>query len=190
MENTNQQNLDLIANTIKIAQRRFFDDSPYFILWGCAVFFASLIQYFLTLFSYSNNGIGWIIIIPIAIICQIIIVKTQRKNEKTKTYIENIMVSMWIAFGISLFIILFFSYKIENNTYPIILCLYAFTTFVSGKAFKINAFIFGSFVCWINSIISFFVEFNTQLILLASGVLFAFIIPGIILRINEKGEKK
>ena len=98
------------------------------------------------------------------------------------------MVSLWIAFGITLFIVLTFSFKLGVNTLPIILCLYAISTFVSGSAFKISAFIFGSISCWILAIVSFFMSIDLQLLLLAAGVLFAFIIPGIILRVNEKKE--
>jgi hypothetical protein len=93
---------------------------------------------------------------------------------------------MWIAFGISLFIIIFFSQKLGLGTYPVILCLYALSTFVSGGAFKIKAFLFGSICCWILAIVGFFVDFEIQLLLLAAGVLVAFIIPGIILRSSEK----
>jgi len=188
MENSNQENLDLIANMIRTAQRRFYDDSPYYILWGFTVFFASIIQYILILTSYTQNGIGWIILIPIALIVQFFILKNQKKHEKSKTHIENLMISMWIAFGITLFVILTFSFKLKENTFPIILCLYALSTFVSGSAFKIKAFIWGAIICWVLAIVSFFLTINIQLLLLAAGVLFAFIIPGVILRLNEKAE--
>ncbi len=188
MENSTQQNLDLIASMIRTAQRRFYDDSPYYILWGSVVFIASIIQYFLILSSYLQNGIGWIILIPVALIIQFIIIKKQRKKELSKTHVENLMNNMWIAFGVTLFIILTFSFKLGTNTFPIILCLYALSTFVSGSAFKIKAFIFGSIVCWALAVVSFFFSIQFQLLLLAAGVLFAFIIPGIILRANKKTE--
>jgi len=188
MENSNQENLDLIANMIRTAQRRFYDDSPYYILWGFTVFFASIIQYILILMSYTQNGIVWLILIPIALIVQFLIFKNQKKHEKSKTHIENLMISMWIAFGITLFVILTFSFKLKENTFPIILCLYALSTFVSGSAFKIKAFIWGAIICWVLAIVSFFLSINIQLLLLAAGVLFAFIIPGVILRLNEKAE--
>jgi hypothetical protein len=188
MENSNQQNLDLIAQMIKTAQRRFYDDSPYYILWGFAIFFASLLQFVLIKMQNDNNGIGWAIFIPAAIIGQMIIVKRQRQKEKIKTHVESVLIYMWIAFGITLFIILFFAQKLGLNTYPIVLCLYALSTFVSGGAFKIKAFIVGSVCCWILAIIGFFVNFETQLLLLAAGVLAAFIIPGIILRSNENAQ--
>lgn len=188
MEISNQQQLDLIAQMIKSAQRRFYDDSPYYILWGSAVFIASLVQYYLLWQNDGNNAIGWAIVIPTALLIQFFLISKQKKKEKFKTHLESVLVSMWIAFGITLCIILFFSSKIGVNTYPIILCLYAITTFVSGGAFKIKAFVFGSIVCWILAIIGFFVDFQIQLLLLATGVLFAFVIPGIILRLHEKAE--
>jgi len=68
MENTAQQNLDFIAQMMKSAQKRFYNDSPYYILWGAAVAIASILQYVLLLNNNPNNGIGWAIVIPIAII--------------------------------------------------------------------------------------------------------------------------
>ena len=188
MENSTQQNLDLIAQVIKTAQRRFYDDSPYYILWGTAIFLASIIQYVLIELNNDLNAIGWMVLIPSALIAQVFIIKKQKSKEKIKTHGESLLVNMWIAFGITLFIIMFFSNKIGLNTYPVILCLYAITTFISGSAFKIKAFLIGSIFCWIFAVICFFVQFQMQLLLLASGVLFAFIIPGIILRMSEKAE--
>ena len=188
MENSNQQNLELIAQVIKTAQRRFYEDSPYYILWGSTVFLASILQYILILIQSEFNAIGWLVLIPSALIIQFIIMRKEKKKEKIKTHVGSLLANMWIAFGITLFIVLMFSNKIGINTYPIILCLYAISTFISGSAFKIKAFILGSVSCWIFAIIGFFVQFNTQLLLLAAGVLFAFIIPGIILKASEKSE--
>ena len=186
MEISNQQQLDLIAQMIKSSQRRFYDDSPYYILWGSAVFIASILQYFLLAQANEYNAIGWAIVIPVALLVQFILIRKQKQAEKVTTQMETVLASMWIAFGITMFIILFFSSKIGLATYPIILCLYAITTFVSGCAFKIKAFVLGSLVCWSSALIGFFVAFDIQLLLLAAGVLFAFIIPGIILRMQEK----
>jgi hypothetical protein len=188
MENTNQQQLDLIAQMIKTAQRRFYDDSPYYILWGTAVAIASLVQYFLLLAKSEYNALGWAVCIPSALIIQFIIIRKQKGEEKVKTHVETILVNMWIAFGITLFIILFFASKLGLNTYPVVLCLYALSTFVSGAAFRIKAFVVGSFACWVLAIVGFFVQFEIQLLLLAAGVLAAFIVPGIILRASEKAD--
>ncbi|MFM7017842.1 hypothetical protein [Flavobacterium sp.] len=189
MENSNQQNLELIAQTIKTAQRRFYDDSPYYILWGSAVFLASVLQYFLILAQSEYNPIGWAVLIPAALIIQFIYTRNQKKKIQIKTHVESLLNTMWTAFGITLMIVLFFSNKLGLNTYPVILCLYAISTFISGSAFKIKAFVLGSILCWIFAIVCFFVDFQTQLLLLSAGVLVAFLIPGIVLRANEKAEE-
>lgn len=186
MENTHEQNLELIAQMIRTAQRRFYDDSPYYILWGCAIFCASLLQFLLINSQVEDNGIGWIIFIPAGIVGQLILLARQKKNERVKTHVETVLVYMWIAFGVSLFIVLVFSFKLGLNTYPVILCLYALSTFISGGAFRIRAFLFGSVCCWILAVVAFFADFQTQLLLLAAGVLAAFIVPGIILRSSER----
>lgn len=189
MENLSpKDNLELIATMIKAAQRRFQDDSPYYILWGSTVFLAGFIQYLLILWSNIYNGLIWAILIPVALIVQFLIIRKQQKNEKSKTRTENLMNSMWIAFGITLFIILCFSSKLNESTFPVILCLYALSTFVSGYAFKIKAFLFGSIICWLLAILSFIITSEIQLIFLAIGALFAFFIPGVILRKQEKTE--
>ena len=190
MENTAQQNLDFIAQMMKSAQKRFYNDSPYYILWGAAVAIASILQYVLLRNNNPNNGIGWAIVIPIAIIVQLLIVKKQKKESQSKTMVEHILVSMWMAFGVSIFIVLLFASQLLLNTYPVLLCFYALTTFVSGTAFKIKSFVWGAIACWIFAIVSFFVTFDVQLLLLAAGALAAFVVPGIVLRRSEKAESK
>lgn len=188
MELENQQQLDLIAQTIKMAQRRFYNDSPYYILWGSAVFVASIAQYVLLLSAPAYNAIPWAVCIPLALILQFAMIRRQKKSETIKTHIETLLNTMWMAFGITLFILLSFSAKLGSNTYPVVLCLYAITTFISGTVFKINAFLVGAIACWVFAILGFFVDFQYQLLLLAAGVLLAFIVPGIILRMREKSE--
>lgn len=145
-----------------------------------------MLQYFLILAQSEYNPIGWAVLIPAALIIQFIIIRNQKKKIQIKTHVESLLNTMWTAFGITFMIVLFFSNKLRLNTYPVILCLYAISTFISGSAFKIKAFVLGSILCWIFAIVCFFVDFQTQLLLLSAGVLVAFLIPGIVLRANEK----
>ena len=84
MENQNQQHLDLIAQVIKSAQRRYQDDRPYYILWGCAVFLSCIVQFTLLHFAPTYNGLAWGVSIPTAIIIQMFIIQKQKKKEKMK----------------------------------------------------------------------------------------------------------
>ena len=186
METSSQQNLELIATMIKSAKRNFYESSVYFILWGIAISTASSMHYFFMKNTSISPGIIWLVVIPSALIFQFFVSRKQKKNKKIRTHIESLLTNMWIAFGITLFIVLFFSSKLGLSTYPMVLSLYAMGTFVSGSAFKINAFIIGSIVCWILAIICFFVPFEIQLLLLALGALLAFVYPGITLYLSGK----
>jgi len=182
MDNQTTENLELIQKMIKTAQRRFADNSNFYLLWGFAIFFACVMQYILIKLKNPNNSIGWLIVIPLAMVLQILFVLKKKKEEKVRTHIESLMGKMWIAFGITLGIVLSFASHLQENTYPIILCLYAISAFVAGGALQLTSLYIGAICCWILAIVSFFVPFEIQLLLLAAAVIVAYVIPGLIIK--------
>lgn len=186
MENSKEAQLKLIQDMIKTAQGNYADDSNSFLLWGVVISLASITQFILMKAGVPNDGIGWLILIPIAVILQIWFVIKQKKEEKAESHIEALMSRMWVAFGISLFIVLGGSQKLQLNTYPVILCLYAISLFISGGALQLRALYFGAVVCWLSAVISFFVEFQYQLLILAFAVIVGYLIPGILLKSKLK----
>lgn len=182
MENSNEEYLDTIHRMIRTAQRQFVDTSALYILWGCAVAFACILQYVLIRMEYEHNYIGWLILMPGAGIAQFLLMRQQRRTQRVRTHIERVLGAMWTAFGVSLGIVLFMSGRLQESTYPIVLCLYAISIFVVGSALRLRVFTVGAICCWVIAIISFFVPFDIQLILLAIAVIVAYVIPGFILR--------
>jgi hypothetical protein len=182
MENSEEQNFELIQRTIRTAQRQFADDSSSYLLWGSTISFACILQYVLIRMQYEYNFIGWAILIPVAVILQIIFTVRKTKTQKVRTHIETILSYMWMSFGISLAIVLFAMSRLQENTYPIVLCLYGISVFVSGGAMKMRSLIFGGIACWAFAIASFFVPFETQLLFLAAAVVAAYLIPGLVIR--------
>lgn len=187
MENTSEQNLDLIQKMIKTAQRQFADNSGSYLLWGFTVSIACIAQYILIRMNNAYNYLGWLILVPIALVAQFILMRRKTKNAKVRTHIESVLGYMWIAFGVSLGIVLSSASRLGlENTYPIVLCLYAISLFVSGGAMKTPSLIVGGIACWVFAIACFFVHFETQLLLLALAVVVAYIIPGFIIRKQYK----
>jgi hypothetical protein len=182
MENSNEQNMELILSMIRTARKQFADESRYYLLWGTSISLACILQYLLIKVEYDYNFIGWLVFVPLAMVIQVIMLYRQKATEKVKTHIETVMTYMWIAFGISLGIVLFAQGRLQENTYPIVLCLYAISVFIAGGALNLNALIIGAICCWIIAIISFFVTFEVQLLLLAAAVIVAYVIPGLIIR--------
>lgn len=106
----------------------------------------------------------------------------QKKNVKVKTYVDEFMKYVLIAFLVSLGVVLFSMQKLGLNTYPMVLLVYGLWLFISGGAIKFNPLLVGGIINWIFAIASFFVSFDVQLLFLALAVLLGYIIPGYLLK--------
>lgn len=185
MEQPKQQ-MDLITEMINAARKNYNDNGSIYLLWGWLVCFASLTQYVLMQMHNEYNYIGWLTLMPLGMILQFIMMARRKKKENVKTHLDRVMAYVWGAFGISLALVLFSSEKLQMNTYPMVLMLYAIGTFISGGALRLRPMIWGAVSCWLIAIICFFVNFESQLLLLAIAVILAYIIPGYILMARNK----
>ena len=92
------------------------------------------------------------------------------KEKKVKTYIDELMYYVRVSFLVTLSVVIFFSFKLQMNTYPIILMIYGLWLFISGGAMKFRPMIIGGIVNWLIAIPCFFINFEYQLIALALAV--------------------
>ena len=114
---------------------------------------------------------------------------TKRKKDlnRVKTFVDRAMAYVWIAFGVSLLIVLASGTKIGfEKIYPFILLIYGVGTFITGGIIKMKLLIFGGICCWVLSIIAFYVTFDVQLLLLAASIVIAYIVPGHVLNSNYR----
>jgi hypothetical protein len=180
MELNEQKSLQIIEDMIQKAKKQYSDDGFLLMLWGWLVFISALGHYLLLMINYQYPFITWGLMPVGGIISAIYGMK--EKQKPYRTYTDTIMSYTWSAFGISLFIVLIMMEKLQINCYPIVLLLYGIPTFISGGVLKHKPLIFGAVSCWTLSLISFFQPFDIQLLLLAAGILLAYIIPGHLLR--------
>jgi hypothetical protein len=185
MENEKQlteiESIEVIQKMINTVKNDLEDSSFYFLLWGWFVFVASTGHYLLWQMDYSNPEMVWLLM-PVGAVITFFYGRKQGKKQKVKSYTEDIMKYVLIAFLISLATVLFMQGKLQLNTYPMVMMIYAVWLFISGGAIKFKPLIFGGIVNWILGIISFFVTFKIQLLLLALAVLLGYIIPGHMLK--------
>ena len=187
MENNRQDQLALIAEMIQTARNQFSDSSNIYLLWGWVVFVASISQFILIQMHYENmSGLGWLILIPLALVAQIIIMVKMKGKSKVKTHIDKILGYLWTAFGVALGIVLFSQGNLQVNTLPMVLTLYGIGTFVSGGIISFRPLIVGGICCWLTAIAGFFVPVEYQLLLLALAVVMAYIIPGYLLKLRHR----
>jgi len=106
--------------------------------------------------------------------------RKEAKFKGTKSYLDEVHVYVWTAFGICVLILTIVG-AITNIGYivlPLLLLFFGMPTFISGCISKFTPFIIGGIFCWVLSIISFLYKSNETLLLVAAGAGVAWIIPG------------
>jgi hypothetical protein len=183
---TETESLALIQSMIHKAQGSVRDNGFYFLLWGWLVFVAAMSQYIMVKFipALSDyNGLPWAILMPLGGIVSGVRGSRQRKKEKVKTYAGEMLKYVSIAFGVALFIVLFFgSINLGwESAYPMVMMVYGMWLFISGGVLKFTPLIIGGIIDWCCSIGAFYIphSHSIELIpLLAFAVLAGYIIPG------------
>jgi hypothetical protein len=181
----NRQQLDLISEMIATARKEFNQDGTIFLLWGWLVAIASISQYVLIKMDSEYNSLPWLLMI-VGMIAQFVIMHRNSNRQRVKTHVGKVIGYTWMAFGISLGITLFMQGKLLQNTFPMVMILYAIGIFISGAALQVRALIIGAIACWCCAIAAFFVNIEEQLLLLAAAVIMAYIIPGYVLNAKYK----
>lgn len=180
-----EEGFQIIQQMIESAKKEISDNGFFYLLWGYLVFVAAVGNFVMLKMDLTYAFITWPILMPLGGIISIIygIVVGKKQKRKSRTWVDHIFVYTWVAFGVSLFIILLMGGKLGwEVVYPMIILLYGIGTFISGGIMKFRPLVWGGVICWLISMIAFFVTFEHQLILLIIAILSAYIIPGHILK--------
>jgi len=188
---TEQESLLLIGQMIQQAKRGVQENGTIFLIWGWLVLAASLLNYVLQyVINYEHPYLPWPILMILGAIISMVYGARQKKQERVKTHVDSFLKYLWTAFGVSLFFVLAYMTKIGvEATYPLILVIYGIGTFTSGGALQFKPLIIGGICCWILAVISAFVGFQVQLLLLSLAIVVAYIIPGHLLQARAAHEK-
>jgi len=213
-----KESLELIGKMINSAKNNLQKGlGDIFLLWGYLVAIVSLSIFILlvvlpgesryfSFYLWSMMAIG----VPF----HISMVRKMEYQKLVKTYIDRIMSFVWIAFTISVITMIagilmttvlvlpsftetepgqeFLRWVPWTLFTPIMLCLYGFALFVSGKAYQFKPLVTGGIICWIATLV-LLVSFHhpqmlkIQELVLFVSVIFGFIIPGHLLRKKENG---
>jgi hypothetical protein len=182
---TQEESLRIIHEMISAAKNDVKADAFIFLLWGWLVFAASLSQFILIKMNVEWNSVPWMLM-PLGGLITIIYSIRAGKKDKTKTAVTESLKYTWIAFSAALLIILFFNSMHFLQVLPCIMVLYGMGLFLSGAALRFKPLIFGGIFCWICSIAGFEVQNIYQLLILAAAVMGGYIIPGYLLKMNNK----
>jgi hypothetical protein len=120
---------------------------------------------------------------PLGGIASIFLVKKEKDKSKVKTWFDNVMKYLWLAFGVVLAITLFTMFKRQVNLMPIVIALYGLGLFITGGLLQFRPLMIGGILSWIISITGiFYYDMYTAIWLVAIAILVGYIIPGHMLR--------
>lgn len=182
---TQEESLRIIHEMISAAKNDVKADAFIFLLWGWLVFVASIAQFILVNLHVSWNSIPWMLM-PVGGIITAVYSFMKGKKDRTKTNVTESLKYTWIAFTVALLIILFFNSMNYLQVLPIIMALYGMGLFLSGGALRFKPLMIGGIFCWICAVAGFEIQNMYQLLILATAVLGGYIVPGYLLKMNNK----
>jgi hypothetical protein len=114
-----QESLQLIAEMIKKAKGSYHDTGIGSLLWGSVVSIASLMNFLQRTYDFKLwFDIWWLVLA--AIIPQVYISIKEKKIQKAKQYDDDLVNSVWLVFGISLFAMGFYQNIVPFQTEKLI----------------------------------------------------------------------
>ena len=179
-----QDSLTLIESMINKARNRFSENGHLYLLWGWVVLICSSVS-FISLYLYKDYRLFpvWFLTWA-AVIYQFIYLFRKKKEERVKTYTDEISASVWLVFVVMGGLLAVILARTNNQSLfnTVLLILYGMPTFLSGVILKFNPLKVGALVCWLLAFISSMIPNEFSFLLLAIAVVTAWIVPGYLLR--------
>ncbi len=192
MESENQilsteQSLEIITRMIRQAHGSAKRNSVYLIVWGVAIILANLGMFILIWVEYPRPYLVWLIAIP-AWFATFYLSYKHRQEARVSSHLNRINSFLWYSYGVIIFTIVVFGFKINYQLNPIILLVSAVPAFVSGTIIKFRPLIFGGVLFWLFGIICFLIGGPWQYLVGAVAVATGHLVPGLLLR-NKNDEQ-
>lgn len=203
-----KESLALITTMINKAKESCHDTGIAAIMWGALIAVCALVKLSELHFNY-NLPFDIYLLTIVAVIPQIFISIKSRKERKVKTYDDAFMDTLWLGFGITIFLMILITNSLfhamdgyKNPTghpavikmyefiSPLFLLLYGMPTFVTGISMKFKPMILGGILCWVCCIITIYTTVKIDLLLTAFSAVFAWLIPGIIMEKDYRKAKR
>jgi len=187
MENQNSQefsheaSLKIIYEMIESAKSRIGKNYFYYLFWGYLVAITCLLEFFLiTVVKYPGHYLVWAILMPLGALITLVFYFRNKSGIQSKTYVGSTMSYFWSGWFFSfLILMLFVNMKQEYMMIiPIILAMYGLADFVSGGIVSFKPLIWGAVVAWVAAIVSFFIPYLAQLLVLTGVIVLSYIVPG------------
>ncbi|MGY2134210.1 hypothetical protein ACW9KT_18400 [Hymenobacter sp. HD11105] len=175
--------LRLIQEMIHTAKQDLSDNSFDLLLWGWLVFVAALSHFGLLQTGYDKPWLAWPVLMSLGTVAAFVNGFRRGRRERVRTVQHDFMIYLWAGFGVLMLMLIGVgSVSGWKIAYPLIIALYGLGTFATGGVLRYRPLLWGGATCWVLATVAFRVSFETQLLLVATAVLVAYIVPGHMLK--------
>ena len=190
---TEHEGLELIQKMIQVAKADHNENGDAWLIWGWLLFIASVASAILSFFQVRGY-ISWVWtgILIVGMVLYFLLHVLRRRDEKVKTYVQELLDRLGTGFFISLFVIVAASFisKVSFG-FGYYYILYAFWMFIHGSAIRFRPLIIGAYVNWLAAIAIFLLNDVTQIMIVSAiAVLVGYLIPGYMLQAEYRKKMK
>ncbi|MFC2133078.1 hypothetical protein ACFLR4_02815 [Bacteroidota bacterium] len=187
------EDLEFIKKVIQDSKKMIVNNGLQYIVWGIIIVLGLLSVYLDAQFQLRlNNLYVWLVLIGIGWIYSMIYVQRAKRKPSVKTFSGEMLGKIWLSLGIALTIMGFIgniSGAFHGSSFsPIAAVLLGMAYFLSGSVMDKTWIVYIGIIWWISSIIMFFLDGLTNLLVLSLLMILLQIVPGIILYMKYKKE--
>lgn len=186
------ESLKIIRSMIDKTKENISENSFYFLLWGWLIFSAAILHFILMKFTdFAYPYITWNLMWIGGIASMVKGIKESKKTV-VKTFVGEAMkyfgISQIILYAGLIFI--FGRYDIWEKSFSFYILMYAAACFFMGSLIQFPLLKWTGLLCLPIFVVSLYVSFQWQLLLIALAILISYIIPGHVLSAKEKLQNK
>lgn len=177
---TTDESLQIIRDMVSKTKHNIAADKIVYLMWGYTVAFCSLLHYSLLVVIGVDPNIAplvWLSM-PLLGIIHGFYFRKRNKNRHVKTHIDRALSSVWLSFIAALLVFLFSAPVVGwQVVYPMLMVLYGIGASTSGGILNFKPLIIGGALSMAIGFISFHMDFEIQLLLLATAIIISFVLP-------------
>jgi hypothetical protein len=190
---TEHESLQLIHQMIQVAKTDHRENGDGWLIWGWLLFIASVSSAVLD-YVDLRKYISWVwtATLGVGLIIYLIFHVLKRKDEKVKTYVQELLDRLGAGFFISLFAIIAAGFIIKTSFgFGYYYILYAFWMYIHGSAIRFRPLIIGAYVNWMAAIMIFLLNDTAQIMIVSAvAVLIGYLVPGYMLKAEYRKKVK
>jgi hypothetical protein len=184
---TPEESLLLITKTIEETKDRFKENGHILVFWGTLIIIVFGSQLILSLLEFYKYTMYPVYLFPIGGIYMLYIWIKDKKQNKPKTIVGNILGNLGWVVGMNLMIMGFLlSDKLGEAMAPVFLILFALFVIVCGLTIKFKPLTIGGVLVNLIALGSFFLDRDYHGFSMMLGALVGLIIPGLLLNIARR----